>query len=199
MRERGILQLAGRRALGAWLVTLGLLSPVVGCSSQRIDAIVAPIPEREKRSDAIDISDFKAARPKILIALTQVIRPETRDDPAAAAALSGEMEKTYGGLLDQLARFAPFSASELSDQAVTHLFDNPTSDEPRVYRGYDTRLVGGTVYGDILVLVHRDVAFAFYRANPDFPEAQRAHGLLFSASNFLVLFPSKILFDREDN
>ncbi len=105
-----------------------------------------------------------------MIALTQVIRPETRDDPAAAA-LSGEMEKSYGGLLDQLARVAPLSAQKLSDQAVTHLFDNPTTDEPRIYRGYDTRLVGGTVYGDILVLVHRDVAFAFYRANPDVAES----------------------------
>lgn len=197
MRERGILQLAGRRALGASLVALGLLLPTAGCSSQRIDAVVAPIPERERRSDAIDISDFKAARPKIMIALTQVIRPETRDDPAAAAALSGEIEQSYGSLLDQLARVAPFSAAKLSDQAVTHLFDNPTTDEPRVYRGYDTRLVGGTVYGDILVLVHRDVAFAFYRANPDVAETEAPQAA--RPSNFLVLFPSKILFDREDN
>ncbi len=197
MRERGILPFAGRRALGAALVTLGLLGAVGGCSSRRIDAVVAPIPERERRSDAIDITDFKAARPKIMIALTQVVRPETRDDPAAAAAVSGDLEKTYGSLLDALARAAPLSAAELSDHALTHLFENPSTDEPRVYRGYDTRLVGGTVYGDILVLVHKDVAFAFYRANPDV--ADSAPPPAASASNFLVLFPSKILFDREDN
>jgi hypothetical protein len=174
-----------------------MMGAAPGCSSRRIDAVVAPIPERERRSDAIDITDFKAARPKILIALTQVVRPETRDDPAAAAAVSAELEKTYGGLLDELARKAPLSATQLSDHAVTHLFENPASDEPRVYRGYDTRLVGGTVYGDILVLVHKDVAFAFYRANPDVAESAPRPAT--SPSNFLVLFPSKILFDREDN
>lgn len=177
-----------------------------GGKTPLVDAVIAPIPEAWRRTPAFELATLSddVQRQALMAAIKELRAKGT--DPNWGEDRRGTEEEDFGAIVEKInelvATGKPILAPQLAlDGELGALFLLPDEETVKsgTLRGFDARFKFEVLEFDITVMIHRDMAFAFYGIDPNTPEKEFRLRDRRGGVRWVLLYPSKLLLDRKES